>query len=310
MYGVLAFLNRLFKAPFAVKLSSKVISVGNFCVGGSGKTPIVCELIEILSQKGFVPVIISKSYKASLDKPAEVLASTLDPHTFGDEVVLIKNKFKEARVFSGPSKFKTAIFADKLLSNVKSKIFIVDDGAQHHKLHKDIKIHVWDMSRPFVDLFPFPLGRSREFWFFGEKPNLSVFNRSKDSRRESLLWNLVGGEKIRSKYQVLSILNFHSKELLRSDFTLISGLGNFEQLRKSVNEYIFKEPYEMAGAVEGRDHDDFRWFQAKKNINYVCTEKDVFKLKEKIEKAHLFVVSSDFSSEFKTQLSESLERFL
>ncbi len=299
LYGVVAFLTSVV-AFNKKRLSSPVVSVGNFCVGGSGKTPLVGELIGFLLEKGYCPIVISKSYKADLQEPSEVVRGG-DPFKYGDEAVSLKEKFPEVSVFSGPVKADTAVYADKKVGGEK-KVFIIDDGAQHHKIQKDFKIHAWDLSRPLIDIFPFPFGMSREFWFLGEKPSLSVLNRSKGGFKESVLRSLIGGKKLTSKYSVIEIANDKTGAALSSDFMLISGLGNFKQLSKSVHSYVENRSYNVMGELRGKDHDDFKWFKADLNLNYVCTEKDLFKLRGKVSSNKLFVVRSGFSEDFKEKL--------
>ena len=44
------------------KLPVPVIVVGNISVGGTGKTPLVIRLVEILRQEGYHPGVLSRGY--------------------------------------------------------------------------------------------------------------------------------------------------------------------------------------------------------------------------------------------------------
>ena len=46
----------------SVRLPVRVVVVGNVAVGGSGKTPIVLWLVELLRSRGFKPGIVSRGY--------------------------------------------------------------------------------------------------------------------------------------------------------------------------------------------------------------------------------------------------------
>ena len=48
------------------KVSVPVISVGNITAGGTGKTPMVRLICDILGQKGFHPTVLSRGYIACL----------------------------------------------------------------------------------------------------------------------------------------------------------------------------------------------------------------------------------------------------
>jgi len=302
----LAFLFRLISYTSSYKAKSPVLSVGNFIVGGSGKTPLVIEVAKYLKSKDFSPVVVTKSYKASLKKPSEVLLGS-DPLIFGDEAVSLKESLEDVLVISGPSKSETIKHFDSLKESETKRVYILDDGAQHHKIYKDVKIHVWDMTRSLLDIFPFPLGMSREFWFLGEKPTFSVLNRY---REDGFVSGVVKGEKLKAHYSVETIKNVVSGEDLSSGFTLISGLGNFKQLKNSVNLFIKEKPFLMHDYVQGKDHDDFSWFKAVPGLIYVCTQKDKAKLVDRISSDSLYIVESGYNKDFKEDLLKALNKAL
>jgi tetraacyldisaccharide 4'-kinase len=304
IYGFAALVKKKFSALNQVVLGFPVFSVGNFTVGGTGKTPLVTTLVKILLELGKEPVLISKSYKASLRIPAEVMLDS-DVKAVGDEALLLKKTFPNLRVFSGPHKTKTALFAASKIIDPFKSVFVIDDGAQHHGVYKDFKIHVWDMSLHKIDMLPFPLGRSREFWFLGESPDLTILNRSNSPDK-------VSADEVprvlRAHYPVVKISSHNNKEL-HGDFVLVSGLGNFLQLERAVDTYCADKDFKRIKSIEGRDHDSFDWFQAEANLSYVCTEKDFEKLKNKVSEEQIFIVKSEFSENFKRGFFRSIESF-
>jgi len=285
-------------------LGPPVFSIGNFTVGGTGKTPLAALLVDVLLDLGLDPILISKSYKGSLKLPVEVQVDS-DVRVVGDEALLLKTSFPDQRVFSGPHKTKTALFASSKIIDPLKSVFILDDGAQHHGLYKNFKIHIWDMSLHKLDSFPFPLGRAREFWFFGESADLTVLNRSQSPDVES---RADVPKVLRAHSSVLKIQNKFSSDL-KSDFTLISGLGNFRQLERSVDLYCSSKSFKRLKSIEGRDHDSFDWFKAKADVNYVCTKKDFEKLKTKVSEDRLYIVKSAFSKNFEKGFKRAVESF-
>ena len=121
---------------------------------------------------------------------------------------------------------------------------------------------------------------------------------------------MVSGEKIKASYSVKEIKNSSTGESLSKDFTLISGLGNFKQLKDSVSDFTEDKPFEMIKVIEGRDHDDFSWFKMSPDTVYVCTQKDKAKLVDRISPESLYIVESDYNKAFKEELSKSLEKAL
>jgi len=306
LYGLCAFINKKISGLNQVSLGVPVISVGNFTVGGTGKTPVVLELLRILQGMGKDPVVVSKSYKASLKQPKEVL-STSSVSEVGDEAFLIKSKLPEVKVFSGPHKTKTALFAAAKLVDRTQAVFIIDDGAQHQGVFKDFKIHVWDMSLPKMDILPMPFGRAREFWFLGEKPSLTLLNRSKHSGEAQVQEN---PKFLRMSYDVQRIKSTLNSEPLRDDGVLISGIGNFNQLEVAVKAFLKPLGLKLLKSIRGRDHDNFDWFKPEGSLKYICTEKDYSKLIGKVDVDHLYLVESSFSQNFNDGLKSAIEHFL
>ena len=64
-----------------------LIVVGNISVGGTGKTPLVARLVELLREAGYQPGVISRGYGGRSEQwPRHVVADS-DPRQVGDEPV-------------------------------------------------------------------------------------------------------------------------------------------------------------------------------------------------------------------------------
>jgi tetraacyldisaccharide 4'-kinase len=135
-----------------------VVVVGNITVGGTGKSPLVCHLIESLRNKGFNPGIVSRGYGAKIGKyqVREVFAHSLATEV-GDEPLMLKKKLA-CRVFVSPSRDLAA----KALEKEGCDIIISDDGMQHYALHRDIEICVFDGQRKWGNGHLLPMGPLRE----------------------------------------------------------------------------------------------------------------------------------------------------
>lgn len=135
-----------------------VVIVGNLTVGGTGKTPLVIELVQFLQKNNYKPGIISRGYKGKEKKfPKWVLPSS-DPKLVGDEPVLISKK-TGCPVVIAPKRGQ-AIAA--LLAGADCDVIIGDDGLQHHGLKRTIEIVIVDGERGFGNGFCLPAGPLRE----------------------------------------------------------------------------------------------------------------------------------------------------
>ena len=137
LYGAAAKLrNRLYDRGLIRqrRLAQLVISVGNLSVGGSGKTPFVILLGELLKSRKVCFDVLSRGYGRST---RGVLA--VDPNgssnDFGDEPLLIARRLA-CPVIVGESRYQAGRFAEKR----SPRLHILDDGFQHRSLARDFDI--------------------------------------------------------------------------------------------------------------------------------------------------------------------------
>ncbi len=144
------------RAVFKVhKLARSVVSVGNISIGGTGKTPFVIALGELLKQRGIAFDILSRGYGRSSTGIAVV-----DPHgsraQFGDEPLLIARKLG-VPVIVGADRYQAGLLAEKQFT---SSLHLLDDGFQHRRLHRDFDIVLLPAADYAGTLLP--IGRLRE----------------------------------------------------------------------------------------------------------------------------------------------------
>ena len=161
-YGV-AVLLRNWLFDFRI-LSSKrfkipVISVGNITVGGTGKTPHVEYLVQLLKDD-FRVAVLSRGYKRETSD--FVLASkNTGIREIGDEPMQIKLKFPEVPVAVERDRVKGV---NKLLKNFHDlEAVILDDAYQHRSIQPGLSILLVDYNRPVFRDILLPAGNLREF---------------------------------------------------------------------------------------------------------------------------------------------------
>ena len=116
-------------------LQGTVISVGNLSAGGSGKTPFVILLGELLQRHGIKFDVLSRGYGR---KTRGVLL--VDPgglsRDFGDEPLLIARRL-QAAVVVGEDRYEAGRFAE---ARFGAQVHLLDDGFQHRGLARDFDI--------------------------------------------------------------------------------------------------------------------------------------------------------------------------
>lgn len=135
-----------------------VIVVGNLTVGGTGKTPFVIALANLLSRQGYKPGIISRGYKGKLKTYPKLITEADDPTQTGDEPAFIVKKTSLPLAIS-PNRAESI---DLLTKSNLCDVIISDDGLQHHAIKKDIEIVLVDGERHFGNRFCLPAGPLRE----------------------------------------------------------------------------------------------------------------------------------------------------
>jgi tetraacyldisaccharide 4'-kinase len=137
------------------KLTRPVVSVGNISVGGSGKTPFVIALGELLKQRGIAFDVLSRGYGRDSSDVA-VVDPQGAPERFGDEPLLIARKL-EVPVVVGADRYQAGLMAE---AKFDVQLHLLDDGFQHRKLHRDFDIVILRAADIRDTLLP--VGRLRE----------------------------------------------------------------------------------------------------------------------------------------------------
>lgn len=160
LFCVLALLRRLLYRSGVLnskKISVPVIIVGNISVGGTGKTPLLIALCELLKQHGIQAGIISRGYGGDFSG-VKIITDDDKPSTVGDEPCLIK---KRTGLPVAVGTDRPAV-AKALLEQHQCDLLLSDDGLQHYRLQRDFEIAVIDTNRKFGNGFCLPAGPLRE----------------------------------------------------------------------------------------------------------------------------------------------------
>jgi tetraacyldisaccharide 4'-kinase len=135
--GVVAARNALYDRQwFGVRrLQGAVISVGNVSAGGSGKTPFVILLGELLKARGIKFDVLSRGYGRKTRGVKLVEPNGL-PQDFGDEPLLIARRL-QVPVVVGEDRYEAGRLAE---SRFGPQVHLLDDGFQHRGLARDFDI--------------------------------------------------------------------------------------------------------------------------------------------------------------------------
>jgi len=119
----------------ANKLHGPVVSVGNLSVGGSGKTPFILVLGELLKARGVKFDVLSRGYGRKTRGMAHVNPGGLS-RDFGDEPLLLARRLG-VTVIVGEDRYEAGVFAENKFG---PQLHLLDDDFQHRALARDFDI--------------------------------------------------------------------------------------------------------------------------------------------------------------------------
>jgi tetraacyldisaccharide 4'-kinase len=131
-----------------------VLCVGNYHVGGAGKTPTVLALARVLRDLGETPVVLSRGYGGRLHGPIQVDPSRHVADDVGDEPLMMAGSV--AVVVA-----RDRIAGVALARSQRASVILMDDGFQNPAIAKDASLIVIDGDRGLGNAHVFPAGPLR-----------------------------------------------------------------------------------------------------------------------------------------------------
>lgn len=298
LYGIIISVRNLFfdKSVFkSEKVNAKVISVGNINVGGSGKTPLVIYVTNLLKNSGYKVGVLSRGYGRKsigyklVSKGDEILTSVEE---CGDEIYHTSLECKVAAAVS-ENRVKGA---KRLIEETGINTIVLDDAFQHRWIRRDIDLVVVDQSflnnKSFFAHNFLPSGDLREGFDSLKRADAIILNRKFLDKEEikSEMKNHFDGKKIfTSYYKAISFVDAMRKiEYNLDDFKgqeslVVSGIAN----PQSFLNVLGKVHVNTQNKLIFRDHKNYtlrevqqirKRFYSTNSHSVVTTEKDAVKL--------------------------------
>ena len=280
----------------SVQLPVPVIVAGNISVGGTGKTPLVIALVELLREQGWKPGVISRGYGGTAAAWPQPVHPDSDARLIGDEPLLIAQR-TSIPMAVGPDRIRAA---QMLLATQDVDIIISDDGLQHYRLQRDVEIAVVDGARRLGNGHCLPAGPLREPRTRLQQVDYIVVNGGGDEGIEMLLEPQ--SPRSVSDGQLTKLLDEFRGQRVHA----VAGIGNpqrfFRMLEGAgleITSHAFPDHHRYVAA--DIDFGD--------NAPVLMTEKDAVKCRSISDGRHWYIpVKARLPDSFGQQLKHSLER--
>ncbi|HQZ64431.1 MAG TPA: tetraacyldisaccharide 4'-kinase [Planctomycetaceae bacterium] len=144
------------------RVTVPVFSLGNITTGGTGKTPLVALVCQLLQESDRRPGIVSRGYR-SVDGDAN------------DEKLVLNILCPGVPHEQNPDRVAAA---NSLISTDGVDAIVMDDGFQHRRLRRDLEIVLIDATNPFGYGHLLPRGLLREPLMSLRRADVVVITRS------------------------------------------------------------------------------------------------------------------------------------
>ncbi len=305
-----------------------VICVGNITVGGTGKTPHVEYLINLL-QDQFNVGVLSRGYKRK--SRGYILADANTPmHKIGDEPYQMKLKYPNIRIAVDADRCEGI---DRMSEDHQLDVILLDDAFQHRYVVPGINILLVDYFRLICNDELLPAGRLRESKNGKNRANIVIVTKCpKDVK--PMDYRIISKHLNLYPYQTLYFTkllygnlkplfltdapSFPLSELSNKQVLLLTGIATPQRMLEDLNEYTghitavtFGDHHQFTNKDIERIRQSYDDMKGKNKI-IITTEKDAVRLliMEKdinlILRQHLYVLP--LKIKFEMEQNESFDK--
>ena len=275
-----------------------VVVVGNITVGGTGKTPLVVWLAQLLEENGWRPGVVCSGYGGYSKKwPIRVSPDTR-LEAIGDEALLLFEKVL-CPVVAGPRRSECV---EMLVNKYSVDVVVSDDGLQHYALERDIEIAVIDGSRRFGNTRLLPAGPLRESKKRLDNVDFTVVKGCFSGNEIGMLFEPANLANLLNPCNQATLESFKGMAV-----NAVAGVGN--------NESFFKLLFERGIKCIPREFPDHYIYSASDldfsdNLPVIMTEKDAVKCKAFAKEDWWSLsIRAALPNEFEVQFLKRLSRY-
>jgi len=276
------------------KFQVPTIGIGNLAVGGTGKSPMVEYLIDLLSKKYSIATL-SRGY--GRNTKSFIIANEKSTHSdIGDEPLQFYNKYNNIIVCVDNNRVNG--INNLLQINKPPGVILLDDCFQHRKLILGLSILLTDYSNLFSNDYVLPFGNLREPASSSRRADIVIVtkcpknideirkNKIKNKLNLKLSQKLFFSSIEYSKSVIFNNTKTQFNNFIKDKFILVTGLASSDH----IVDYLANNKCDFEHK-EFNDHHDYILKDFEKvnpSLNILTTEKDYAKLIKILPKRKIY----------------------
>lgn len=288
---VMQFRNHLYDIEYkpVFRFDTKVISVGNLSMGGTGKTPFVEYILRFLVEKGYSKKVatLSRGYGRK-SKGFRIAAAEDLPNTIGDEPFQIYQKFKNDAVVSVGEDRVLAI-PSIIFEHPENEVIILDDAYQHRSVKPNFSILLTDFNFRFYKDFVLPSGTLRESRKGAKRADVIVVTKCPVDLGKLEKEQIKGNIQRYAQKDVFFTTVKYERPVATvkgnepdKNIVLVTGIAQSQKFK----EYLVEDGFDIVKHFDFADHHNFTFREIEEvekmandvNADIMTTEKDWVRL--------------------------------
>lgn len=242
------------------KFSIPVIGVGNLSIGGTGKTPHIEYLIDLL--KDYIDIAtLSRGYKRNT-KGFRLVRDQDTALTVGDEPLQFHRKFPDITV--AVSESRAYAIPQILQYNPSVETILLDDAFQHRGVLPGLQLLLTSYDQLFTKDYLLPAGRLREWRAGATRADVAIVTKcpiNLTAKEKNEIMDSFKSYKLKevffTYYEYSDLYDFHQKSNTRSldksdQILLLSAIANTDYLY----DYLLPRVADIK-EIEYTDHHTF-----------------------------------------------------
>jgi len=286
-YAVTSLRNTLYDLGLkkSTAYSFPVICVGNLSVGGTGKTPMIEYLIDLLKDDYSIATL-SRGYKRKT-KGFQLANEFSSAESLGDEPFQFYSKFRNDIQVAVDGDRTNGIKQLKELDN-SPDVILLDDAFQHRKVKAGFNILLTTYNKPYFEDFVLPTGNLREPRYGAKRANMIIVTKCPDNLSEAEKNKFIKSINPNQNQNVFfSTIEYSNDIFSETDKKSIDTVGNFTLVKGIANAHPLVDFLKKKGLqfehLNFNDHHEFSTDdinELDKKALIITTEKDFMRLKQ------------------------------